>query len=41
MAAVKDVVSLYQKLKAEWTKKPQNLEACGQLLAKLKVSALM
>ncbi|XP_054264322.1 26S proteasome non-ATPase regulatory subunit 8-like [Macrosteles quadrilineatus] len=37
MAAVKEVVALYQKLKAEWTKKPQNLEACGQLLSKLKV----
>lgn len=37
MSAVKDVVSLYQKLKVEWSKKPQNLEACGQLLMKLKV----
>lgn len=37
MAAVKDVVSLYQLLKAEWAKKPVNLEKCGDLLAKLKV----
>uniref|UniRef100_A0A1B6MMZ6 26S proteasome non-ATPase regulatory subunit 8 n=1 Tax=Graphocephala atropunctata TaxID=36148 RepID=A0A1B6MMZ6_9HEMI len=37
MAAVKEVVTLYQRLKSEWSKKPQNLEACGQLLSKLKV----
>ncbi|GLH09303.1 26S proteasome non-ATPase regulatory subunit 8 [Gryllus bimaculatus] len=37
MAALKDVVSLYQTLKVEWTKKPPNVEKCGVLLAKLKV----
>lgn len=39
MSAVKDVVSLYQKLKVEWSKKPQNLQACGELLTTLKVSS--
>ncbi|PSN32765.1 26S proteasome non-ATPase regulatory subunit 8 [Blattella germanica] len=37
MAALKDVVSLYQHLKTEWTKKPPKLEKCGELLAQLKV----
>lgn len=38
MSALKDVVSLYQHLKSEWTKKPPNLEKSGDLLKKLKVS---
>ncbi|XP_012254437.1 26S proteasome non-ATPase regulatory subunit 8 [Athalia rosae] len=37
MAALKEVVSLYQTLKHEWTKKPCNLQQCGQLLNKLKI----
>ncbi|KDR13661.1 26S proteasome non-ATPase regulatory subunit 8 [Zootermopsis nevadensis] len=37
MSALKDVVSLYQLLKSDWTKKPPNLEKCGDLLKKLKV----
>ncbi|XP_046749591.1 26S proteasome non-ATPase regulatory subunit 8 [Diprion similis] len=37
MAALKEVVSLYQTLKSEWTKKPCNLQQCGQILNKLKI----
>uniref|UniRef100_A0A7R8Z8B3 26S proteasome non-ATPase regulatory subunit 8 n=2 Tax=Timema TaxID=61471 RepID=A0A7R8Z8B3_TIMDO len=37
MAALKDVASLYQHLRNEWTKKPPKLEKCGDLLSKLKV----
>lgn len=37
MASIKEVVSLYEKLKSEWTKKTPNLEICNQLLTKLKV----
>ncbi|XP_066601192.1 26S proteasome non-ATPase regulatory subunit 8 [Prorops nasuta] len=37
MAALKDVVSLYQNLKQEWTKTPPNLKKCGELLNTLKV----
>ncbi|XP_046383138.1 26S proteasome non-ATPase regulatory subunit 8-like [Ischnura elegans] len=37
MAALKEVMSLYQHLSAEWTKKPQKLVRCGELLSKLKV----
>jgi len=38
MAALKDVVSLYQNLKREWTKTPYtNLKKCGELLNQLKV----
>lgn len=40
MAALKEVVSLYQTLKHEWTKKPCNLQQCGQILNKLKVIIL-
>jgi hypothetical protein len=40
MSALKDVVSLYQLLKLEWTKKPPKLEKCGELLTKLKVGWL-
>ena len=28
----------FQKLKTEWSKRPSNLEVCGQLLVELKVS---
>lgn len=41
MAALKEVVSLYQTLKHEWTKKPCNLQQCGQLLNNLKVKLLI
>lgn len=37
MAALKDVVSLYQNLKQEWGKNPCNLKKCGELLNQLKV----
>lgn len=37
MAALKDVVSLYQNLKREWTRTPCNLKKCGELLNQLKV----
>ncbi|KAL6436530.1 hypothetical protein ACFW04_004776 [Cataglyphis niger] len=37
MAALKDVVSLYQNLKREWTKTPCNLKKCSELLNQLKV----
>lgn len=37
MAALKDVTSLYQNLKQEWTKTPCNLKKCGELLNQLKV----
>ncbi|XP_051155391.1 26S proteasome non-ATPase regulatory subunit 8 [Leptopilina boulardi] len=37
MAALKDVSSLYQNLKQEWTKTPCNLKKCGELLNQLKV----
>lgn len=38
MAAVREVSTLYEKLKLEWVKSPQNLEICGQLLGRLKVT---
>ena len=41
MANLKHVVSTYQNLTQEWNKKPPNLDKCGELLAKLKVSKLM
>ncbi|KAG8229895.1 hypothetical protein J437_LFUL009759 [Ladona fulva] len=37
MAALREVVSLYERLSAEWTKKPPKLDKCGDLLSKLKV----
>ncbi|KAL2728528.1 26S proteasome non-ATPase regulatory subunit 8 [Vespula squamosa] len=37
MAALKDVVSLYQNLKQEWTRTSCNLKKCGKLLNQLKV----
>jgi len=37
MSSLKDIVVMYQTLKREWDKKPQNLDRCGELLAKLKV----
>lgn len=39
MASVKDVATLYQNLKTEWTKKPRKLDKCGELLNKIKVSS--
>ncbi len=33
-----DVESLYQQLHDSWSKKPQNLEKCGEILTQLKVS---
>ncbi len=32
-----DAIDLYNKLTAEWNKKPQNLEKCTELLSHLKV----
>ncbi|CAH0393049.1 unnamed protein product [Bemisia tabaci] len=37
MATMKDVLSLYENLKTEWSKSPQNLKIIGDLLAKLKI----
>lgn len=37
MAAMKEIVSLYQNLKQEWTKTPANLSKCSELLNQLKV----
>ena len=39
MAALKDVVSLYQSLKEEWKKSPCNLKKCGEILNQLKVNS--
>ena len=41
MASLKDIVIMYQSLKREWDKKPQNLDRCGELLTKLKVIKAM
>ena len=38
MAALSDVVSMYQSLKQEWNRKPQNLDRCSDYLGKLKVA---
>ncbi|KFM80339.1 26S proteasome non-ATPase regulatory subunit 8, partial [Stegodyphus mimosarum] len=38
MDPVKYVVQFYQVLLQEWSKKPPNLEKCGQILEKLKVA---
>jgi len=35
--SVKMVVTLYEKLKAEWTKKNKNMDVCGKLLSDIKV----
>ena len=35
--SLKEIVVMYQSLKREWDKKPQNLDRCGELLTKLKV----
>lgn len=40
MDPLKDVVQHYQVLSKEWSKKPPNLEECGNVLQKLKVSIL-
>ncbi|KAL1131876.1 hypothetical protein AAG570_011487 [Ranatra chinensis] len=37
MTTLDDVVALHQSLKVEWSKKPHQLEKCGQLLNKLKI----
>ncbi len=37
MANLREVVSTYQVLTAEWNKKPPNLNKCGELLTNLKV----
>ncbi|KAG8229894.1 hypothetical protein J437_LFUL009758 [Ladona fulva] len=37
MAALRDVLSLYERLSGEWSKKPQKLDKCGEILSKLKV----
>ncbi|XP_011692470.1 PREDICTED: 26S proteasome non-ATPase regulatory subunit 8 isoform X2 [Wasmannia auropunctata] len=37
MAALEDVVALYQNLKREWTRTPCNLKKCGELLNQLKI----
>ncbi|RXG72284.1 26S proteasome non-ATPase regulatory subunit 8 [Armadillidium vulgare] len=36
-AVLKSVVSVYEKLKSEWSKKPKNLELCGKYLSEIKV----
>jgi len=36
--AVNDTIALYETLKKEWHQKKPNLDKCGQLLTKLKVS---
>ncbi|XP_014285507.1 26S proteasome non-ATPase regulatory subunit 8 [Halyomorpha halys] len=39
MASIlEEVVTLHKNLKAEWTSKPPNLEACGKLLDSLKIA---
>ncbi|PWA32500.1 hypothetical protein CCH79_00019404 [Gambusia affinis] len=38
--ALKETAGLYETLKAEWNKKNPNLNKCGDLLSKLKVSLL-
>ena len=35
-----DAIDLYNKLTAEWNKKPQNLEKCTELLSHLKVNLI-
>ena len=37
MAALGPVISMYQTLLKEWTKKPVNLDNVGNLLTKMKV----
>ncbi|KAK3092286.1 hypothetical protein FSP39_000771 [Pinctada imbricata] len=38
MSSLKEIVVMYQSLKREWDKKPQNLDRCGDLLTKLKIA---
>lgn len=38
---LKYVLQYYQVLQQEWSKKPPNLEECGNVLQKLKVSHFM
>ncbi|XP_039626711.1 26S proteasome non-ATPase regulatory subunit 8 [Polypterus senegalus] len=39
-AALKEAVGLYEQLKLEWNKKSPNLNKCGDILSKLKISLL-
>lgn len=41
MADTKEIVDLYQTLRQEWSKKPPNLDKCGQILDSLKVCRLL
>ncbi|ESO93619.1 hypothetical protein LOTGIDRAFT_232655 [Lottia gigantea] len=38
MASLKEIVVMYQNLKRDWDRKPQNLDKCGETLDKLKVA---
>ncbi|XP_061396900.1 26S proteasome non-ATPase regulatory subunit 8 [Musca vetustissima] len=38
MSQLESVEALFKELNAEWSKKPQNLKKCGQLLDQLKVA---
>lgn len=37
-ATLKEIVVMYQSLKRDWDKKPPNLDRCGEILTKLKVT---
>ncbi|XP_017483941.1 PREDICTED: 26S proteasome non-ATPase regulatory subunit 8-like [Rhagoletis zephyria] len=37
MASLTGIENLYKELKSEWSKKPQNLKKCGQLVDNLKI----
>ncbi|MBN3284453.1 PSMD8 ATPase, partial [Polyodon spathula] len=39
-ARLKETAGMYEQLKAEWNKKTPNLNKCGDILAKLKISLL-
>ncbi|MGH0179130.1 UNVERIFIED_CONTAM: hypothetical protein FKN15_000753 [Acipenser sinensis] len=39
-ARLKETASMYEQLKSEWNKKSPNLNKCGDILAKLKISLL-
>lgn len=41
MGSMKDVATLYQSLKTEWSKKPRKLDKCGELLNRIKVKMTM
>ncbi|KAK6182498.1 hypothetical protein SNE40_010176 [Patella caerulea] len=38
MASLKEIVVMYQNLKRDWDRKPQNLDKCGETLTKLKIA---